>query len=171
MSSWWPVWGLTQVWPVVLLHVGVLLWLAAMTGVTSYFFHPRGLSLHLQNRAVAVSYYTHAAMAWTMVPFSLVALGLFLYISEDTVWLAVTVVDVLVLVLAAFGWLTDIMRAYSRVTNRRVRLWTLALLLPLLWLVLAVVLIPSVLAVVFGILVVIESLVYTPVAHQAILIG
>jgi hypothetical protein len=40
--------------------------LLAMTGVASYFFHPRSLTVEQQNRAIALSYYACAPLA--MVP-------------------------------------------------------------------------------------------------------
>ena len=47
--------------------VGVWLVLKAVTGVSSYFFHPRFLSTARQNRAVALSYYPCAPLAWTPI--------------------------------------------------------------------------------------------------------
>lgn len=45
-------------------------WLALLmiSGVGSYFFHPKSLSILRQNRAVALSYYTCAPLAWLWVP-------------------------------------------------------------------------------------------------------
>lgn len=42
-----------------------VLFVVAMTGVPSYLFHPRYLSIEQQNRAVALSYYACAALALT----------------------------------------------------------------------------------------------------------
>jgi hypothetical protein len=56
------------VWPVVVVHVCLLLFLAGATGIPSYFFHPRGLSVDLQNRAIALSYYTCGPLAIMCVP-------------------------------------------------------------------------------------------------------
>jgi hypothetical protein len=56
-------------WFVGLACVCVLLGLAALTGLPSYFFHPRYLSTELQNRAVALSYYGCASLALTPLPF------------------------------------------------------------------------------------------------------
>jgi hypothetical protein len=46
-----------------------------MTGLPSYFFHPRHLPLEQQNRAVALSYYTCAPLACTPALFLLAWLG------------------------------------------------------------------------------------------------
>ena len=43
--------------------VGLFLWLLTATGVASYFFHPKGRPVELQNRAVALSYYAAAPLA------------------------------------------------------------------------------------------------------------
>lgn len=60
-----------DVWRAVVLHVCFLLFLAAATGVPSYFFHPKALPIEQQNRAIALSYYlcgplvlTACAVAW-----------------------------------------------------------------------------------------------------------
>jgi hypothetical protein len=45
----------------------VWLWLFLASGVASYLFHPRYLSVERQNRAVALSYYACAPFAWTPV--------------------------------------------------------------------------------------------------------
>jgi hypothetical protein len=44
------------------------LFLFLATGVASYWFHPRSLSVPRQNRAVALSYYACAALAWLFFP-------------------------------------------------------------------------------------------------------
>jgi len=46
-----------------MLHVLGALFLLAATGVPSYFFHPRALSVKQQNRAVSLSYYAVAPLA------------------------------------------------------------------------------------------------------------
>jgi hypothetical protein len=60
--------ALPIVWPVVWFHVLFLLYLVALTGVPSYFFHPKDAPIPLQNRAIALSYYTCAPLALTAVP-------------------------------------------------------------------------------------------------------
>jgi hypothetical protein len=49
---------------------GFSLWLFILmaSGAASYFFHPRALPIVLQNRAVALSYYACAPLAWTFIP-------------------------------------------------------------------------------------------------------
>lgn len=45
-------------------------WLALlmMSGVGTYFFHPRGLPVMQQNRGIALSYYACAPLAWLWLP-------------------------------------------------------------------------------------------------------
>lgn len=56
---------LDDVWLGVSFHVGCVLTLAVLTGVPSYFFHPRHLPVEQQNRAIVLSYYACAPLAWT----------------------------------------------------------------------------------------------------------
>lgn len=55
-------------WPVAAMNACLLLFLVAATGIPSYFFHPRDVGVHLQNRAIALSYYASAPLAWTAIP-------------------------------------------------------------------------------------------------------
>jgi hypothetical protein len=50
-----------------------LLWLSAWTGIPSWFFHPEWLPVERQNRAVALSYYACAPLAWTPAAVGLLA--------------------------------------------------------------------------------------------------
>jgi len=50
------------------------LFLLMASGVASYFFHPKRLPVVLQNRAVALSYYTCASLSWLWLPSGLAAL-------------------------------------------------------------------------------------------------
>ncbi len=59
-----------------------LLALAALTGVPSYFFHPRYLPVERQNRAVALSYYGGAPLGFGALPVS-IALCVALVVSPS----------------------------------------------------------------------------------------
>ena len=48
--------------------IGMFAFLTLLSGVTSYFFHPRGVSIERQNRAVALSYYACAPLLFVFVP-------------------------------------------------------------------------------------------------------
>ncbi|MBI4718351.1 MAG: hypothetical protein HY763_11135 [Planctomycetes bacterium] len=56
--------------------LGLLVFFAAATGMPSYFFHPRDEPVHRQNRAIALSYYTCAPLAWTILPAPYLGAGL-----------------------------------------------------------------------------------------------
>lgn len=60
--------AVSAVWPIAVLHLSLVLYLAAMTGVPSYFFHPRGLRVESQNRAIALSYYACGPLAISLFP-------------------------------------------------------------------------------------------------------
>ncbi len=93
----WYVLARGELWPVALLHFGVLLFLAVATGVPSYFFHPRDLPVHVQNRAVALSYYAPAALAWTFIPLGIYVAAAFAASSGlRTGWIELWVVNALI---------------------------------------------------------------------------
>src|SRR5262249_7789841 len=56
----------------------ICLWFCLLTvgGVQSYFFHPRSLSIVRQNRAIALSYYSFAPVAYTPLTLGLLVGGL-----------------------------------------------------------------------------------------------
>ena len=56
-------------WLAIGFHVAAILGLAVLTGVPSYFFHPRRLPVEFQNRSVALSYYARAARRAPLVYF------------------------------------------------------------------------------------------------------
>ena len=159
-SSAWASLAILEVWPVALLHIGILLWLAAATGVASYFFHPRDLPVHLQNRAVALSYYANAALAFTFVPF---LLGWVVWEFSDTKsWLAIALpiklFTVILPILLCTWWFKSVDILARTLGIRRVRVPVMFVLLPVLWLVLAAVLILGVPASILAALTVLDSL-------------
>jgi len=61
-------------WPLVAVGAITGLALLALTGLPSYFFHPRWLPVELQNRAVALCYYANAPLAASaLVPLASIA--------------------------------------------------------------------------------------------------
>ena len=52
----------------VAIALGAWLLLFMLTGVASYFYHPPSLPIVRQNRAISLSYYTCAPLAWAVVP-------------------------------------------------------------------------------------------------------
>ncbi|HEX2971134.1 MAG TPA: hypothetical protein VHP11_02305 [Tepidisphaeraceae bacterium] len=53
------------IWPAAAINLGAMLFIAAATGLPSYFCHPRRLPVEQQNRAVALSYYAAAPLVAT----------------------------------------------------------------------------------------------------------
>lgn len=53
----------------------MLLFLLAVTGVHTYWFHPRSAPIARQNRAVALSYYAAAPLALTSLPVVMIMIG------------------------------------------------------------------------------------------------
>ena len=128
---------LRAVWPVAALHGCILLFLAAATGVPSYYFHPRDIPVEQQNRAIALSYYACAALAWTPLAFVILLAGLVVFQAYEMIGMGL-------LLLAAFlpfgqlvAWMADLIHVGVRVMpQRRGRLALLAGTLPFLWLAL-----------------------------------
>ena len=149
----------SEVWPVVVLHVCFILFLAAATGVHSYFFHPRDLPVYLQNRAIALSYYAHAPLAWTPVPIGLAVAAWWLANSHSltAAWLIMFAVPLLLLELASW-WSARAGFARDTIPGRKARVRVVAIALPFLWLGLAGVIFFGVTLVVFYVLVVFASL-------------
>ena len=72
-------------WMMPLAFAGFFLALVVATGVPSYFFHPRALPVEQQNRAIALSYYGSAMLAWIALPVVLLWAGLVLYPLLDEI--------------------------------------------------------------------------------------
>ena len=133
------------VWPVAVAHVLLFLFLAAATGVPSYFFHPRSISTEQQNRAISISFYAAAPLAWT--PFVLVILAVSplvrnvdyrygLYVIDIDNWVGgvqTFVAALIILGQIAYLWLLPAVMA-KRTVGRSAA--GMAMVLPLLWLVL-----------------------------------
>jgi hypothetical protein len=123
--------------------LSVLIVLILVTGVASYWFHPRALPVVAQNRAVALSYYGCAALAWVAVPALLsVAVDVMREAGLDNQanasWAVVRVLDIATVVFAfivvATTWRTT-MTLLSRTTHAAFgRLMFAGLLIPLTWL-------------------------------------
>lgn len=59
---------LADVWPMALMHVCFLLFLLAVTGLPSYFFHPGAIPIPRQNTAIAMSYYAAGPVSAAILP-------------------------------------------------------------------------------------------------------
>lgn len=84
------------------LLLALAIWLALLmiSGIGSYFFHPRSLPVALQNRAIALSYYTCAPLAWLWLPTALFGIACAIASQE---WGQYGVGDELALVTALTG--------------------------------------------------------------------
>ena len=69
-----PGWVLEMICLAVAL-VATWLFLLGASGAGSYFFHPRRLPIVQQNRAIALSYYCCASLAWLWLPAASLAAG------------------------------------------------------------------------------------------------
>jgi len=147
------------VWPMAVLHVCILLLLAAATGLPSYFFHPRDIPVEQQNRAIAMSYYACAALAWTPLAFvillaGLVAIEIQWNIGEVLIAAAVCLPGVQ---MVAYG--ADLGRIGKRIMplcRRRALLREITL--PFMWLALAGLVLLGVPFVVFSLVVIVSGL-------------
>ena len=133
-----------QIWPAVGLHVCVALFLAAVTGFPSYFFQPRGQSVEVQNRAIAMSYYACSPLAVSVLPVALA--GFLIWVGVGAVKLTEDLVTGLILLtvflVAAliYAWLSDLFRIFRRVMPQyRGRAYLIMLCVPASWFLLGAV--------------------------------
>jgi hypothetical protein len=76
-GMWSPMDPLGSALQLCMIPVGWLclaLFLFAVSGVSSYFFHPRSIPVVQQNRAIAISYYACAPLAYTLITAPLLVL-------------------------------------------------------------------------------------------------
>jgi len=129
--------ALRLVWPVASIHVGYALFLAAATGVPSYFFHPKDLTLAKQNRAIAMSYYTCGPLATLIAPMLAVILSGF--VSWQSLWRsALITITMSLTVLQAFAWYFNVIDWVRWLMPGRVlRTTIVGVAVPTLWFIVA----------------------------------
>lgn len=124
--------------------VGDWFFLLTMTGVASYFFHPRSLTVEQQNRAIALSYFSCAPLA--LVPVVIVASLLtaavfgMLFTFRTPIYVqaiiaALVFAPPLLVLLAIWRTPVRVLRAATRCGTERQAV--LGLALPVLWVALA----------------------------------
>jgi len=126
------------------------LFLLTATGVASYFFHPKSLSVSRQNRAIAISYYACAPLGFLGLPIVLAVAAYFIddYFAGDTgaAWFfekgipsLLILAACVLLILQIGGWCftTFVLLKKSTVCGSG-RLIALGAALPLSWSILAV---------------------------------
>ena len=118
--------------------------LICLTGLPSYFFHPKRLSIEMQNRTVALSYYTAAPLALApFAPICYAASRIMLRISDTLRW--TEPIEMLFLGLAMLmpfalltKWWLDLVFLGRRALHFQSRgMLRFYLLLPILWLLAA----------------------------------
>lgn len=136
--------------------VAILPWLLLLSGVQTYFYHPRRLPVEMQNRTLALGYLAAAPLA-ALTPGLLLIAGLVFAIAglyqRDKWWGA----EPHLLIILCLGWTGVVFLCYyglcgalaGSLTRSSVRGWIVALLMPLIGTLLAaltVVFIPLVVA-------------------------
>ena len=122
-----------EVWPVAVLVLGALLGLAAMTGLPSYWFHPKDTPVRFQNRAIALSYYACAPLGFVLVPVALLFAGAVLWEMGGPSIIAIGLVIAVTLFVLFEWWYGVVAMLRILMPQHRGRMWSAALLLPLLW--------------------------------------
>lgn len=151
--------AVAEVWPIVAANVFILVFLFAATGVPSYFFHPRRLPMARQNAAIVMSYYTCGPLA--LLPVAML-LGLVVYRADayspaDALAGAITGLATAAILIVV--WWSNLVRTVRRIMpEARGRFFAVAGLIPVLWISLAVLILVVLPSIVFGVLIVIDSL-------------
>jgi len=127
-----------SIWPPILLYVCFVLFLAAATGVPSYFFHPKAIPIAQQNRAIALSYYACGPLSVVVlgVPFAVAAP---LVGDNDARILCLLLAPCLPAGMLAAWWFDLIHLSRRFMPQRPMRAWLVAVGVPVLWMLLALV--------------------------------
>jgi hypothetical protein len=116
--------------------IGVFIFFLLMSGVGSYFFHPRRLPVERQNRAIALSYYMCAPLFFIFIPVTLLFAAMGVNAAAElsgraiagiTVFLVAMVVTILLFMAV------NTLRLLRAVTQTKCRSVSVSLLLPVLW--------------------------------------
>jgi hypothetical protein len=146
-----------EVWPVVMVLACFLLFLAAATGVPSYFFHPGSLSVGQQNSAVALSYYGCAPLVLIVLP--VFALGMALVFPEIWPIERNAIAGAFLLVVVLLIWLVVLVRVARRtMPHLKGRAALIAFTVPAFWIGLAGLTLVALPSIVLYVLVVVYSL-------------
>jgi hypothetical protein len=152
-------WAYAQVWPVAVLHLFILLFLAGATGIPSYFFHPKSASVTRQDNAVAMSYYTSGPLAFLGIPLVAGAGSVFYGGAISDAGYGMALACIVTSIALPLTWWLNLAHTFRAVLPRRPgRFAALALGVPVLWPALGAVVFVALPAVLFYILVIIESL-------------
>ena len=144
-------------WIMVLVYLCVLLWLVAITGVQTYFFHPGNVDPTAQDRAHALSYYACAPLSLTVLPLALL-LGGGSVAQNAGNWVPIQTGCVFAVLLLGLFWARSVVLVSRIFPGEVARPWWLAICLPPLWLLLGAVVLVGVGGTVFALAVIITSL-------------
>jgi hypothetical protein len=138
---WWP-WVVGATAPAVA-PIAIALLLLLVSGVQSYYFHPRGVPIPLQNRAIALSYYACAPiLLLPVIPILILAVhslaSTFSHGSAFRMVMALGfVAAALPAITIAWAWITTV-RLHRRIVHASTGAsLLLALTLPLAWIICA----------------------------------
>jgi hypothetical protein len=130
-------WAYNNTWPVIVGHLCLILFLAAASGLPSYFFHPKHSTPEHENRAIALSYYTVAPFAF--LPFCYV-LGFFIYWADTLLggvswnWLPAAWTLGLLAGVMAVWWYVALLKLAAQTRDSDSNHWVrMAVALPALW--------------------------------------
>ncbi len=126
-------------WPIALLLLCFIPFLFAATGVYSYFFHPKSICIERQNAGIALSHYICAPLALAPVVMS-IGLGV-LAMADSGRWfkvLPLLLIGMTVLIVTLLWWVTLFKTARRVMPQLRRRAATIAVAVPVLWLLLAI---------------------------------
>ncbi len=127
-------WAYAAGWPIAMFIGSLALALAMATGVATYFAQPRGMPVHLQSRAIALSYYTAAPLAWTFLPVMVGMVGWSFLRRHEMIASGLLMLAFLLMILELGVWWSDSVRLLCRTIPRhKHRVWLAGVGLPVLW--------------------------------------
>lgn len=142
-------------WPFAILMACVAPLLLALTGIPSYFFHPTAISLHRQNAGIALSYYLCAPLAITSVALaSLIPPIRLSKFPDEYGELSLFAISISLGVAMLLWWVTLVRSARRIMPQLPKRAATIAIGVPMLWIVSAILIVGALpLSVLFVVLV------------------
>lgn len=126
------------IWPMAIIHVLIATYLIAATGAPSYFFDRLDVGVRRRNSAIAMSYYTLGALAWTPLNMLIIVILAPIGLRSMVTALIVFMAAAMILVSVA-DWNYNLERTMRRVMPHKPgRAAVAALGVPMMWLLLAV---------------------------------
>ncbi len=152
------VWN--SVFGAAILHLCFILYLVAATGVPSYFFHPKGIPIEQQSRAIALSYYACGQLVFLVIPVLTCAAAILTSdVKLEVIPMLLTVVSMTFPIAAVAPWWLDLIHLARRLVPQKPgRAVALAVYVPLLWLLLAAFILVGLPLLVFYVVIIFASL-------------